>query len=97
MTDMTYHQFSRRDHDQVPLSHATAATGRASSNAVRGVAHWYRVRSTAKTLNELESRMLRDIGISRSEVPAVARFVVDNPAADPRTAGRALAARRHDR
>jgi uncharacterized protein YjiS (DUF1127 family) len=106
MTDMTFHRFSRRRHDQFPLSHAAAAvdfiadpvyeamaaTGRSTSNAARGVAHWYRVRSTARKLNELESHMLRDIGISRSEIHSVARFVVDNPGADPRPA-----ARRHDR
>ena len=41
-------------------------------------------RATIKELSALEDWVLKDIGVSRSDIPNIARFVAENPGVDPR-------------
>jgi uncharacterized protein YjiS (DUF1127 family) len=43
-------------------------------NILRKVYDWWRLSKAATELNELDERMLRDIGVSRSEIGRVVRF-----------------------
>lgn len=42
-------------------------------NIIRNYRNWRRYRQTVTELNRLSSRELTDLGIARSDIPAVAR------------------------
>lgn len=42
-------------------------------NIVRSYNNWRRYRETVNELNRLSTRELSDLGIARSEIPAIAR------------------------
>lgn len=41
--------------------------------------HWYKSRQTERELLALDDWMLKDIGISRSDIPAVSRMSAEDP------------------
>ena len=43
-------------------------------NILRKIYDWWRLSRAATELNELDERMLRDIGVSRAEIGHVVRF-----------------------
>jgi uncharacterized protein YjiS (DUF1127 family) len=45
-------------------------------NIVRSYSNWRRFRETCNELNRLSQRELADLGISRSDIPAVARRAI---------------------
>ena len=46
--------------------------------------HKYEVNRTAAALSSLEDHVLKDIGVRREDIYAVAHYVVDDPSADIR-------------
>ena len=44
-----------------------------------------RERSTINELSALDNHVLKDIGVSRSDIPVIARMIAENPGIDPRT------------
>ena len=42
-------------------------------NLIRNYRNWRRYRDTVSELNQLSNRELNDLGISRGEIPSVAR------------------------
>jgi len=45
-------------------------------NIVRSFSNWRRYRETCGELNRLSQRELSDLGLSRSDIPAIARQAV---------------------
>ena len=50
-------------------------------NILRKIYDWWRLSRAATELNELDERMLRDIGVSRAEIGHVVRFGRRDPEA----------------
>lgn len=49
------------------------------SDAARATWRWYATRQTHHELRELNDQILKDIGISRSDIPAVSRMSAADP------------------
>jgi uncharacterized protein YjiS (DUF1127 family) len=45
-------------------------------NLIRNYRNWRRYRETVSELNRLSNRELNDLGISRSDIPSVARRAI---------------------
>ncbi len=69
-------------------THAFADLIQAVTGAAKAVAEWYRVRAVVAQLNELDDRMLADIGLKRYQISefAAGRMKVNEPVAAPATA-----------
>jgi uncharacterized protein YjiS (DUF1127 family) len=50
-----------------------------ASGAARAMWRWYAARQTRIELRNLDDRMLEDIGISRTDIPAVSRLSAMDP------------------
>jgi len=66
-------------------THAFADLIQAVTGAAKAVAEWYRVRAVVAQLNELDDRMLADIGLKRYQISefAAGRMKVNEPVATP--------------
>lgn len=49
------------------------------SGVARAIWRWYATRETYDELNALDDRILKDIGISRADIPTVSRMSASDP------------------
>ena len=60
------------------------AIGRAFAATFEKARRTARIRATENALNQLDDRILADIGIRRGDIGFVATYVTDHPGRDPR-------------
>lgn len=98
MTDSSFSNHRHHREVRIPFAEFTAPmsyVGEAIYTAMEAFAHFVRQayeahqvkareRSTINELRALDDRVLKDIGVRRSDISSIARTLAQNPGVDPR-------------
>jgi uncharacterized protein YjiS (DUF1127 family) len=90
---LDYRALAARERAKAMRELASAAAGglrRVSRSVVGALARWHKRRATIAELSALDDRMLKDIGVSRGNIPALADGLMRARAASTDPAGKVI-------